>query len=131
VVIEAVKEGAAADVTAGNLERWIYRRGVGSERPFCLPRITECPVHKCGDEFSEHPRRAVCQSEGRKSVLRGLLPADPAPSPEIARDGDWGAPSVEKVAIDQLRLADLQGRPVDLYDYCREYSLLIFLRHLA
>jgi hypothetical protein len=37
VVIGAVKEGAAADVTAGNLERKIYKRGVGSERPFCFP----------------------------------------------------------------------------------------------
>jgi hypothetical protein len=38
---------------------------------------------------------------------------------------------MEKVAIDELKLEDLQGRPVNLQDYCKEYSLLIFLRHLA
>ena len=38
---------------------------------------------------------------------------------------------MEKVAIDELRLKDLQGRPVALQDYFKEYSLLIFLRHLA
>jgi hypothetical protein len=42
-----------------------------------------------------------------------------------------GACSVEKVAIDELKLEDLQGRPVNLQDYCKEYTLLIFLRHLA
>jgi hypothetical protein len=38
---------------------------------------------------------------------------------------------MEKVAIDELKLEDLQGRPVILQDYFREYSLVIFLRHLA
>jgi hypothetical protein len=38
---------------------------------------------------------------------------------------------MEKVAIDQLELVNLQGRPVKLQDYFQKYSLLIFLRHLA
>ena len=38
---------------------------------------------------------------------------------------------MEKVAINELKLKDLQGRPVNLPDYFQEYSLLIFLRHLA
>ena len=38
---------------------------------------------------------------------------------------------MEKVAIGQLELVDLQGRPVNLQDYFQKYSLLIFLRHLA
>jgi hypothetical protein len=38
---------------------------------------------------------------------------------------------MEKVAIDGLELKDLQGRPVTLQDCFKEYSLLIFLRHLA
>jgi hypothetical protein len=37
----------------------------------------------------------------------------------------------EKVAIDQLELVNLQGRPVKLQDYLQKYSLFIFLRHLA
>lgn len=38
---------------------------------------------------------------------------------------------MEKVAIDQLGLKDLHGRLVNLQDYFQQYSLLIFLRHLA
>jgi hypothetical protein len=38
---------------------------------------------------------------------------------------------MEKVAIDRLELVDLQGHSVNLQDYFQEYSLLIFLRHLA
>jgi hypothetical protein len=38
---------------------------------------------------------------------------------------------MEKVALDQLGLKDLHGRPVNLQDYFQEYSLVIFLRHLA
>jgi hypothetical protein len=38
---------------------------------------------------------------------------------------------MEKVAVDELKLEDLQGRLVSLQDYFQEYSLLIFLRHLA
>jgi hypothetical protein len=38
---------------------------------------------------------------------------------------------MEKVAIGQLELADLQGRPVSLQNFVKEYALLIFLRHLA
>jgi hypothetical protein len=38
---------------------------------------------------------------------------------------------MEKVAIDELKLKDLQGRPVSLQDYFQEYALIIFLRHLA
>jgi hypothetical protein len=38
---------------------------------------------------------------------------------------------MEKVAINELKLKDLQGRLVSLQDYFQEYSLLIFLRHLA
>ena len=38
---------------------------------------------------------------------------------------------MEKVAIDELKLKDLQGRPVALQDYFKKHSLLIFLRHLA
>ena len=33
---------------------------------------------------------------------------------------------MEKVAIDQLGLVDLHGRPVNLQDYFQEYSLLNF-----
>jgi len=42
-----------------------------------------------------------------------------------------GEACMEKVAIDELKLKDLQGRPVSLQDYFQEYSLVIFLRHLA
>ena len=38
---------------------------------------------------------------------------------------------MEKVAIDELKLKDLHGRLVSLQDYFQEYSLVIFLRHLA
>jgi hypothetical protein len=38
---------------------------------------------------------------------------------------------MEKVAIGQLELLDLRGRPVKLQDYFGKYLLLIFLRHLA
>ena len=38
-----------------------------------LPRTTERPVRERGDECSELPARAVPQSHGRKSVVRGLL----------------------------------------------------------
>lgn len=38
---------------------------------------------------------------------------------------------MEQVAIDELKLKNLQGQPVTLHDYLKEYSLLIFLRHLA
>jgi hypothetical protein len=38
---------------------------------------------------------------------------------------------MERVAIDRLMLSDLRGGPVNLQDYFQEYSLLIFLRHLA
>ena len=38
---------------------------------------------------------------------------------------------MEKVSVDELKLKDLQGRLVSLQDYFQEYSLLIFLRHLA
>jgi hypothetical protein len=38
---------------------------------------------------------------------------------------------MEKVAIDELKLKDLQGRAVSLQDFFQEYLLLIFLRHLA
>jgi hypothetical protein len=38
---------------------------------------------------------------------------------------------MEQVAIDDLKLKDLQGRPVSLQDCFKKYSLLIFLRHLA
>jgi hypothetical protein len=38
---------------------------------------------------------------------------------------------MEKVAIDQLELVDLQGRQAKLQDYFQKYALLIFLRHLA
>jgi hypothetical protein len=38
---------------------------------------------------------------------------------------------MEKLAIGRLELVDLEGRPVNLEDYFQEYSLLIFLRHLA
>jgi hypothetical protein len=38
---------------------------------------------------------------------------------------------MEKVAIDQLALVDLQGRRVNLQDYFKQFALLIFLRHLA
>jgi peroxiredoxin len=38
---------------------------------------------------------------------------------------------MEKVAIDRLELVDLQRHSVNLQDYFQEYSLLIFLRHLA
>jgi hypothetical protein len=38
---------------------------------------------------------------------------------------------MEKVAIHQLELVDLQGGPVKLQAYFNNYALLIFLRHLA
>jgi hypothetical protein len=38
---------------------------------------------------------------------------------------------MERVAIDELKLKDLRGRPVALQDCFKKYSLLIFLRHLA
>jgi hypothetical protein len=38
---------------------------------------------------------------------------------------------MEKVALERLELVDLQGRPVNLQNYFQDYSLLIFLRHLA
>jgi hypothetical protein len=38
---------------------------------------------------------------------------------------------VERVAIDQLPLLDVRGKPVRLSEYVRQYLLLIFLRHLA
>ena len=41
-----------------------------------LPRTTERPVRKRGDECSDLPVRAVPQSHGHKSVVRGLLPLD-------------------------------------------------------
>ncbi len=37
-----------------------------------LPRTTERPVRKRGDECSDLPVRAAPQSHGRKSVVRGL-----------------------------------------------------------
>jgi hypothetical protein len=40
--------------------------------PFDLPRTTERPVRERGDDRSELPARAVPQSLGRKSVVRGL-----------------------------------------------------------
>jgi hypothetical protein len=38
---------------------------------------------------------------------------------------------VEKLAIDQLPLVDLHGKPVKLSEHFDKYLLLIFLRHLA
>ena len=38
-----------------------------------LPRTTERPVRERGDECSELPASPVPQSDGRKSVVRGLL----------------------------------------------------------
>jgi hypothetical protein len=38
---------------------------------------------------------------------------------------------MEKVDLEQLRLLDLTGMPVDLTAYFQRYLLLIFLRHLA
>jgi hypothetical protein len=49
-------------------------QGLGDHlTPTVLPRTTERPLRKCGDECSEHPRRATPQSHGRKSVVRDLL----------------------------------------------------------
>jgi hypothetical protein len=38
---------------------------------------------------------------------------------------------MEKIAVDQLPLLDLHGKPVNLRDHFDRYLLLIFLRHLA
>jgi hypothetical protein len=38
---------------------------------------------------------------------------------------------MQKVNLEQLRLLDLAGIPVDLSAYFQRYLLLIFLRHLA
>jgi len=38
----------------------------------CLPRTTERPVRKRGDECFDLPVSAAPQSHGRKSVVRGL-----------------------------------------------------------
>ena len=43
-----------------------------------LPRTTERPGRKRGDECSDLPVGAAPQSYGRKSVVRGLQPADEA-----------------------------------------------------
>ena len=47
--------------------------GSSSERDIDLPRTTERPVRKRGDECSDLPVWAAPQSHGRKSVVRGLL----------------------------------------------------------
>jgi hypothetical protein len=39
--------------------------------------------------------------------------------------------SIEKIALDQLPLVDLQGNPALLSNYFQKHLLLIFLRHLA
>ena len=46
---------------------------VDPEFTFSLPRTTERPVRKRGDECSGVPTRVVPQSHGRKPVVRGLL----------------------------------------------------------
>jgi len=38
---------------------------------------------------------------------------------------------METIAIDQLPLLDLQGKPTLLTAHFNEYALVIFLRHLA
>jgi hypothetical protein len=38
---------------------------------------------------------------------------------------------MEKIAVDQLPLLDLHGKPVNLREHFDHYLLLIFLRHLA
>jgi hypothetical protein len=38
---------------------------------------------------------------------------------------------MEKLAVDELRLVDLRGKPVKLSECFEKYVLLIFLRHLA
>ena len=50
--------------------------GSSSERDIDLPRTTERPVRKRGDECSDPPVRVAPQSHGRKSVVRGLLVPD-------------------------------------------------------
>ena len=39
--------------------------------------------------------------------------------------------TIEKIALDELALVDLQGNPASLTNYFEQYVLLIFLRHLA
>jgi hypothetical protein len=38
---------------------------------------------------------------------------------------------MNRIALDQLRLLDLAGKPVELIEHFQHYLLLIFLRHLA
>ncbi len=38
---------------------------------------------------------------------------------------------MERLAVDQLPLVDLHGKPVELSEHFEKYLLLIFLRHLA
>ena len=72
-----------------------------------------------------------CPKRGMPVRVTGLLPVEPLGFPTPSAMAIGLGPPMEKVAIDQLRLVDLQGRPVTLNAYCKEYSLLIFLRHLA
>ena len=46
--------------------------GLSNYKVAYLPRSTELPVRKRGDECSDLPVRGAPQSHGRKSVVRGL-----------------------------------------------------------
>ncbi len=54
--------------------------------PGDLPRTTECPARKRGDECSDLLVRAAPQSHGRKSVVRGLPMKDSEGLPFDAED---------------------------------------------